>query len=228
MAATVQHFIDQLTPKHRVVIIGGVAVIGHGLSRHTKDADVWLEPMPSAVEWAKAVEEVSKQIAGTSIHRLPGWVEVSGDEIVQAVEETGMIRVHGLEEPLDLFRKPNEFKEENFDEVAARSTVNKDKTLLPDPLDLAQSKADTGREKDFQDILFLESVVRADYKARLPTASPDEAKALLTRYSEWQVLKAALENPRDEVQALARQQLKEFADAGDPFSQAILEGRETP
>ena len=51
MEGTVQELIDRLTVEHRVVIVGGVAVIAHGMSRHTKDADVWLDPMDSAEKW---------------------------------------------------------------------------------------------------------------------------------------------------------------------------------
>jgi len=51
---------------------------------------------------------------------------------------------------------------------------------------------------------------------------------MLARYSEWQVLQAALENPSPEVRDLAMSHLREFAAAGDPFSLAILEGRQIP
>jgi hypothetical protein len=51
---------------------------------------------------------------------------------------------------------------------------------------------------------------------------------MLARYSEWQVLQSALENPSPEVRELAMSHLREFAAAGDPFSLAILEGREIP
>ncbi len=228
MATTVQTFIDQLTLNHRVVILGGVAVIAHGYSRHTQDADIWLDPLSSAEEWAEVVASVCKIVAGATIHRLPGWVEISGAEVASAVEETGMLRILGLDCPLDVFRRPNEFKEMEFDEVASRTSRSGDGTLLPDPLDLIQSKLDTGRDKDFRDIQHLESVVRADYKKRLPTATLAEAQAMLERYSEWQVLVAAMENPLAEVRELAMTHLREFAAAGDPFSLAILEGRELP
>ena len=228
MATTVQTFIDHLTRNHRVVILGGVAVIAHGYSRHTQDADIWLDPLSSADEWAEVIASVCRIVEGVTIHRLPGWVEISGAEIASAVEETGMLRILGLDCPLDIFRRPNEFKEVEFNEVALRTSRSGDGTLLPDPLDLIQSKMDTGRDKDFRDIQHLESVVRADYKKRLPAASLVEAQAMLERYSEWQVLTAALENPLSEVRELAMTHLREFAAAGDPFSQAILEGRELP
>lgn len=228
MAATVQFFIDLLTASHRVVLLGGVAVIAHGYSRHTQDADIWLDPMSSAEEWAEVIIAACKEVNGATIHRLPGWIEVSGKQVASAAEETGMLRILGLNCPLDIFRRPNEFKEHEFDAVASRTSLNGDGTLIPDPIDLIQSKLDTGRDKDQRDIEHLESVVRSDYKKRLPGASLEEASEMLSRYSEWQVLVPALENPSPEVRELAMTHLREFAAAGDPFSQAILEGRELP
>ena len=228
MAATVQSFIDQLTLNHRVVILGGVAVIAHGYSRHTQDADIWLDPMSSSEEWANAILSACQTVKGATIHRLPGWTEVFETQLASTVEETGMVRILGLDCPLDIFRRPNEFAEHEFESVASRTSRSGDGTLLPDPLDLIQSKLDTGRDKDLRDIEHLESVVRADYKKRLPAASFEEAEAMLGRYSEWQVLLSALENPSPEVRELAMTHLREFAAAGDPFSLAILEGRELP
>jgi hypothetical protein len=42
------------------------------------------------------------------------------------------------------------------------------------------------------------------------------------------IAQASLENPYPEVRELAMSHLREFAAAGDPFSLAILEGREIP
>lgn len=117
---------------------------------------------------------------------------------------------------------------DDFDAICSRALLRSDGSLLPDPLDLIQSKFDTGRDKDIYDIQHLESVVRANYKKLLPSATFDEAAAMLGRYSEWQVLASALENPSPEVRELAMTHLREFAAAGDPFSLAILEGRELP
>lgn len=228
MAIPVQNFIDGLSETHRVIILGGLAVIAHGYSRHTQDADIWLDPLSSSGEWADVVMNLCARFPDASIHQLPGWTEVTGSDVSLAVEQTGLIRILGLSCPLDIFRRPNEFEELAFDEVAARAARNQDATFLPDPLDLIQSKLDTGRDKDVRDIQHLESVVKMDYQKRLPTATPEEAAAMLARYSEWQVLVAALENPHAEVRELAMTHLREFAAAGDPFSLAILEGREIP
>ena len=48
------------------------------------------------------------------------------------------------------------------------------------------------------------------------------------KHEKWEVLRSALENPLLEIKELAREHLREFAAAGDPFSLAILEGRELP
>jgi hypothetical protein len=147
---------------------------------------------------------------------------------VEAVEETGLVRISGLDCPLDVFRKPNEVELAAFDAFHARGLKRADGIVLPHPLDLIETKLNTGRDQDLRDIQFLEDKVRAEYRAQLPTATLDEALALLDRYSEWRILQAALENPSPEVRELAMSHLREFAAAGDPFSLAILEGREIP
>ncbi len=228
MDSPTDRFVRQLTSRYRVIVLGGLAVIAHGLSRATYDGDIWLEPMDDSATWAAELEDQCRSFGNLTIHRLPGWLPVAGEQLAEAVDETGMVRVMGLDCPLDVFRIPNEFAAETFEEVYRRGSKRSDGTLLPDALDLIQSKLDTSRDKDQIDIAHLESVVRSDYRTRLPTASPEEAEAMLSRYSEWQVLQAALENPSPEVRELAMSHLREFAAAGDPFSLAILEGREIP
>ena len=221
-------FVRRLTQSHRVVVLGGLAVIAHGLSRSTYDGDIWLEPMAGVEEWCSFLENACADFGGLTLHRLPGWTPVSGRDLVEALDETNMVRIEGLDCPLDVFRKPNEIEMDDFTAICGRAVVRSDGTLLPHPLDLIQSKLETGRDKDLYDIQHLESLVRADYKQRLPIATLAEVTEMLERYSEWQVLIAALENPSADVRELAMTHLREFAAAGDPFSLAILEGRELP
>jgi hypothetical protein len=51
MQSTTDLFIGKIAADYRVILLGGLAVIAHGLSRSTMDADVWLEPMDSAGTW---------------------------------------------------------------------------------------------------------------------------------------------------------------------------------
>ena len=228
MVAKAEELVELLASRHRVVVLGGIAVIGHGFTRPTADSDIWLDPMSSSGEWVTALIECLKNFKGLSVHSLPGWQEVSDEALVEAVEEVGLVRVQGLDQPVDIFRRPNEYDIEDFPEVLERAVQGADGIFLPDALDLVRSKLDTGRDKDWQDILFLENKVRAEYLEKLPKATVREAKERLERFCEPRVLEAALLNPSKEVQELALTYLQEFADAGDPFSQAILEGRGVP
>lgn len=62
----------------------------------------------------------------------------------------------------------------------------------------------------------------------LPACEEDEAIELLKRSPSPRIAEAALLNPSPVVRDLAMSHLREFAAAGDPFSLAILEGREIP
>jgi hypothetical protein len=228
MVTKAGEFIAALSKSHDVIVIGGLAVIAHGFSRPTKDADIWLEPMESAAVWGALIEKVCAEFPNLNIHTLPGWKRVAGSEIAQAADEVGMLRITGLDCPLDIFRRPNEFAVESFADVLSRSERNSDGTWLPDPLDLAISKDLTNREKDEHDIRFLESKVRHQWIELLPTASFQKAQALLERFVDWQTCEAALRNPDENVRELAVNFLREFAAEGDPFSQAILNEKIIP
>lgn len=224
MGSRTDRFLSELTTSKRVVILGGLAVIAHGLSRSTDDANIWLEPMESAGEWCRFLEAKCDDFGNPTILRLPRWTPVAGKGLVEAIEETGVLGIVGLDCPLDIFRKPNELEATQFNEVFQRGSLHRDGTTLPHPVDLIVTKSFTNRDKDFQDVAFLESVAREEYFAKLPTATPEEADFMLGRFAEWQVLKVALTNPSPQVKTLATDLLKEFAEAGDPFSKEILEG----
>jgi hypothetical protein len=228
MGATSGEFIAALAAEHRVILIGGLAVIAHGYNRPTKDADIWLEPFDSPQAWAQALNQICAKFQGLTLHSLPGWEIISGSEIAEAADEVGMIRVLGMDCPVDIFRKPNEFPTDSFDEVFTRATSIADGTKLPDPLDLIITKLNTGRDKDLHDSQHLESVIRERYRNILPTASLDEVKHLLERFVDWEVCKIALDNPNQNIRDYVIDCLREMAAEGDPFSQALLEEREIP
>lgn len=77
---------------------------------------------------------------------------------------------------------------------------------LPDPLDLHISKADTGREHDLMDQLFLESIVKTRFEERLPVCDLAEARSLTDRFLDPGVSALVLSYPR------------EFKAEGDPYS----------
>lgn len=224
-ATTVDEFLETLGRRYRVLLLGGLATIAHGLSRATKDADVWLEPLATPSQWAAALSGVMAHFPQTTLARLLGWETISPDQLAEAIDDIGMIRIQGLEVPLDVFRIPNALLPDDFDEVWQRALPTEQGLRLPDPLDLIVTKLDTGRDQDLKDVFFLEQQVRSSFGDQLETAAPAEARALLDRYADHVVLARALKNPHEEVRVLALELVREFAESGDPFSIDILHER---
>ena len=48
----------ELAQKTRTLVLGGAAVILHGLNRSTQDLDLWIDPAPSPEAWAKPIVDV--------------------------------------------------------------------------------------------------------------------------------------------------------------------------
>ena len=162
-------FTHALAARHRVVLLGGMAIISHGLNRKTKDVDIWLEPLPAAAEWAAVLNECLSSFSEVYPWSLAERRVLMPDEVAEEIEDAGLVRVGGFDRDIDVFRRPNELGIESFEEVWERSVkVLEGGIRLPDPLDLHISKANTGREHDWKDQLFLESLVKARFKERLP------------------------------------------------------------
>lgn len=216
-------FIHALSERCRVILIGGMAIISHGLSRRTKDVDIWLDPMTSSQQWAEVMLSVAAQFPAARFWSLADRRDLSPEEIAADADAFGVLRVSGFDRDIDVFRRPNELGVESFEDVWLRSVrVLEGGVRLPDPLDLHISKADTGREHDFKDQLFLESLVKARFRERLPVCDLAEAKSMLDRFLDPEVLKYAQNNPHSEVRTLALKYLHEFEAEGDPYSRDIL------
>ena len=203
-------------------MLGGLAVIGHGLSRSTYDSDVWLDPGLPVDEWCRAVRAMTEGQSHLEIVSMGNWESVSEEDFSAVILRDGVVRITGVNQPMDIFRKPNQLEPEEFDEVWTRSVILEDGTRLPDPIDLLVSKQETGRDKDRADIIFLEGKVEADYLARLPKVSADEAAHMLRRFLTPRVAEAALAHPDNGVGELARRFLHELAEEGDPYAAEIL------
>jgi hypothetical protein len=57
-------------------MLGGLAVISHGHSRPTYDADIWLDSTFSTDEWAKAVIDILSGYPGLSFVTIGTWSEI--------------------------------------------------------------------------------------------------------------------------------------------------------
>ncbi len=212
-----------LATRHRVLMLGGLAVISHGHSRPTYDADVWLDSTLSPDDWAKAVIDILSSSLDLRIVAIGTWSEIPPSRLAELIQRDGVIRVMGASQPLDIFRDPNELDISEFDDVWNRATESDDGTRVPDVIDLLVTKQATGRDKDTQDIAFLEAKAEREYLAKLPTASAEQASSMLARFLTPKVAEAGLHHPEESVRQLSLGYLKELAEEGDPFAREILE-----
>lgn len=208
-------------------MLGGLAVISHGHSRPTFDADIWLDPSPPLEKWSEAVFALKIPFPDLRFLEIGTWQEISNDDFGEVVERDGVFRVMGASQPLDIFRDPNELRIEDFDEVWNRAIPLDDGMRLPDVIDLLVTKQDTGRDKDTQDIVFLEAKAEREYFEKLPGASGDEAVKMLERFLTPRVAELALEHPAERVRSLAMQFLQELAEAGNPYARDLFQSRKT-
>lgn len=222
MAATLQQFLGRVATRQRAVLLGGLAVIAHGLSRRTKDGDAWLDPLGSPEEWANTLRATLAEFEGLRFWSLAERRSFAPDELAEQIATDGVVRLTGLVADLDLFRKPNGLELEDFDAVWRQAEPWADGVRVMDPVHLILSKADTGRAQDVQDVFFLELKIRADLGARLTVATLEEARGILARYRDYAVCESALANPDPAVRTLAREGLEEMAAQGDWYSRDVL------
>lgn len=216
-------FIRELSGRYRVLLLGGMAIIAHGLTRPTKDSDIWLEPFGSPEEWAAKCLEIVSAHAGAYVWSLAERRRLEAlEEVTADISDYHVIRIGGLDLPLDIFRKPNEMEMDEFEAVWEGASALSSGLRLPNEIDLYRTKANTGREHDWNDQLFLESLVKARFRARLPVCDLAEATSMLDRFLDPEVLQYARSNPHPEVRALVLKYLREFEAEGDPYSRDIL------
>ena len=222
MGTTLQEFLARAATRQRVVVLGGLAIIAHGYSRPTKDADAWLEPMDSPETWAATLRATLRDFPGATLYAFSERRTLREEEIASFIARDDVLRVSGLEVDLDLFRKPTGLECEDFDAVWERATTWADAVRVMEPLDLILTKEETARSQDRQDVIFLEGKIRRELGDRLATATPEEARAIFARYTDHAVCEQALGNPHADVRAQARELLAELAAQGDWFSRDIL------
>ncbi len=216
----------ELAAGHRVILLGGLAVISHGLERMTYDADVWLDPMLDSTQWSAVVGGLLAAYPRLKMIEIGTWSQIGIGELPNVIERDGVIRIMGAIHPLDIFRRPNEFDIDEFNEVWDRARILDDRTGLPDAIDLLVTKQQTGRQKDLTDILFLEMKIEEQYLAELPGTTETRAKEMLDRFLTPNVARAALAHPSFEIRKLGYSYLQELAGDGDPYAADYL--REEP
>ncbi len=146
---TSDDLIRRLAGEFRVLTLGGVAVIATGLSRNTFDADIWVEPFSSPANWAGRLAPLIYDSGAAKPVAIGSWKSIERENLAGVIGRDRVIRINGLERPLDIFREPNQLEMDSFDEVWERARPMDDGTRLPDAIDLLVSKEETGRTSSF-------------------------------------------------------------------------------
>lgn len=214
--------IHEIAASRRVLALGGLAVISHGLGRNTHDADIWVEPMESPEVWASVVGPLVYSTPSAKPVAIAVWEPIPEKNLAEVIARDGVFRINGLDRPLDIFRKPNELPIEEFESAWVRAKPLHDGTRLPDEIDLLMTKQLTGRDKDLMDIAFLENKAEKRYLAELPATTEERAVEMLERFLTPKVAEAALAHPSETVRQRAMSFLRELAAEGDPFAADIL------
>lgn len=221
--ATADDVIRLLASRWRVITLGGVAVISHGLGRNTYDADIWVDPAGTPAEWVSRIAAIIAPIKRAKPVRIGSWNDIREEDLEAVIADDRVFRLMGLDRPLDIFREPNQLDISEFDDIWLRAAALDDGTRVPDVIDLLVTKQVTGRDKDMQDIAFLEAKAEREYLDRLPAAGADEAVSMLERFLTPKVAEAGLRHSEPVVRELALGYLRELGAEGDPFARDILE-----
>lgn len=94
---TTPRLIAHLASKQRVVMLGGLAIVSHGLARPTFDADIWLDPLLTLEDWCTAVLDLKRLCPHLKILALAVWTEIPDAKLADIVERDGPFE--SLEQP---------------------------------------------------------------------------------------------------------------------------------
>jgi hypothetical protein len=223
---TAQEAVEFLAGERRAVLLGGLAVILHGLSRNTKDYDIWLDPLPDVQAWAAPIQQLltlEPSLQAQRISAFGGWQPISVGDVPVVGAEDRLIRIAGAERPIDVFFVANELEAADFEGVWERGTAIDHGVRLIEAIDLIVTKQLTDRPHDETDIRFLTHKIEAEYRSRLRACSEAEAVSMLDRFATPEIAAIAVrESKEDSIRAIGWKILHEMRDNGDPFAEEFI------
>ena len=216
-----------LARERRTVLLGGAAVILHGMNRSTKDFDIWMDPHPDADAWAAPIAHLLEQDPSLCLLRIAPlpqlWNPVTVEKLSGVASEDRLIRIAGTNRPIDVFYIPNELEAADFEGVWQRGKALEHGIRLMEEIDLIVTKQLTNRPNDRTDIRFLQDKIEAAYRDRLRTCSAEEAQEMLARFATPEIAAFAVKEASDaDVRSLGWKLLDEMRQAGDPFAEDLI------
>lgn len=224
MATSADQFVELLARRTRVLMLGGLAMIAHGLARTTKDIDIWVNPEENESIWATVIADALADVPEARVCDLSKRTTVDVSLVEEVVARDGVIRIVGLDRPVDIFRVPYNMESGDFDHIWKRATMELHNVRIPEEIDLLLTKTGTTRSQDIADVSFLEDRIRKRYEQILPSCDYEKAADVLGRYADHYICKLAMKSPDIRVRNLALNILKQFAADGDPYAREIING----
>ncbi len=160
--------IELLKRDIRSLLLGGVACLTYGSTRFTKDTDWWLDSTMGIPAWVKRLMEVANGC------EMPcEWTRLRGNQnlgsfpkdvgsgslsvrVEEAVREDSMVRIGTMESFVDVFYQPHRLSD--FQAAWERSCEFDGCLRRLSIADLIESKLDTARHQDEEDIRYLRSL----------------------------------------------------------------------
>ncbi len=114
---TAEQILEGIAATHRVIILGGLAVIAHGHPRTTDDSGIWLDPNPGIDAWCQTIRKALQSIPNYYLFDIEFQDSIDPADLESTINRIGMIRIAGLNRYLDIFYQPNQLEPEDFDEA---------------------------------------------------------------------------------------------------------------
>ena len=222
MPGEASEIVEALAAAHRVLVIGGLAVIAHGHPRTTETADIWLAPLEDEGAWCDVVRNCLSGRSAAYFFDVSRQTRIEFSALEETIERAGMIRIGGLDRYLDIFLEPHLLEPEDFDAAWEATSLYLGKAKVMDESFLIATKLETGRTRDADDVSYLEKKIRAEDGERLRGCSFDEAEKIFSRYADHETAIAALENPDPGVREIGVVVLRELAESNNPFAVEAL------
>jgi hypothetical protein len=105
------------------VLLGGLAVILHGLSRNTKDYSIWLDSLPDVQTWTAPIQRrfATPEIAAIAVRESKeDSIRAMGWKILQSIDQSRQMGIIGI---LVHVRTKSDFE---FEELVSGKNLDSD------------------------------------------------------------------------------------------------------
>ena len=116
--------IHEIAASRRVLALGGLAVISHGLGRNTHDADIWVEPMESPEVWASVVGPLVYSTPSAKPVAIAVWEPIPEKNLAEVIARDGVFRINGLDPQSTFSESPTSPRSRNSSRLGCAQNLS--------------------------------------------------------------------------------------------------------